>query len=793
MLHHYFKVAIRNLLKNRLSSIINISGLAIGMTCFILIALYIQYEFSYDTHHEQADQIYRVSQIQEGNDFRGTNRFALAPLPLAPALKEAFPEIKAATTFLIQEDLFIRETEAFAEDGMFADEYVFDVFTIPVIEGIGRAALQDPNSIILTSSFAKKHFGEASPIGKTLLLRDEIPLKVAGVIEDAPKSQHFSYNYITSYKNYSFYENDLGAWNSNNYRAYIALEKGTDYKELQEKLVKLDQYGGTDFDQLPETTELFLQPLTDIHLHSRINFELAANGDIRYIYLFASIALVILLLASINYMNLATARSARRAKEVGVRKVIGARKRQLVYQLLGESFLITLLSFSIAMLLAELLLPAFNQLLDQQIPFSLSGNRGLLLGTLSIAFLISVGSGLYPAVFLSAVAPVKALKGGFLKNYKEGAFLRNTLVVGQFTAAIVLAVGSVVIYQQLQYIQNKKLGYNREQVIYAPYQRQEVFDKTATIRNELLKHPQIDEVSISTYMPLNMLSQGTESNWEGNNDGEEIWIYRNYVDHHFIDLFEIELLEGRNFSPDFPTDSTGSYILNEAAVKALGWESAVGKEFANGKVIGVVKDFHIQPFSLAIEPMYLTFHNEVTSYYFGNIILKAKMDDPEAALSHLQSTLKTVLPQLPFEYNFMDDAYNELYSFEKRVGRAFNIFTLLALFIACIGLFGLVAHQVLQRTKEIGIRKVLGATVPNIVGMLSTYFLKLVVMAAIIAFPIAWWAMNKWLEDFAYRIEIDWSVFALAGILALAVTLFTVSSQAIKAALANPVEALRSE
>lgn len=369
--------------------------------------------------------------------------------------------------------------------------------------------------------------------------------------------------------------------------------------------------------------------------------------------------------------------------------------------------------------------------------------------------------------------------------------MRNSLVIGQFVASMVLAIGSVVIYQQLQYIQNKELGYTREQIMYVPYYNVDISNKISTVRTQLLSNPQIEKVSFPVDMPLDMSSETIVKDWEGNNSQQNLFIYNNYVDYDFIDLFGIKLKEGRNFSPDYPTDSTDSYILNESAVKALGWKSALDKQFQGGKVIGVVKDFHFQPLGLAIKPLFLAFRRD--SHSLGNIAIKVKTGELENTLATIQKTIKGIVPQLAFEYRFMDEAYDQLYQSEKRLGQAFTIFTLLALFIACMGLFGLVSYHVLQRTKEIGIRKVLGASVGQIVTLLSKDFLKLVLIAFFIAVPIAWYAMSKWLEDFAYRIDISTGVFALAGIISLLVALLTISFQSIKAALANPVKSLRSE
>lgn len=797
MLNNYIKVALRNLLKNRLYSLINILGLTIGMTCFLVLALYIQYEFSYDQQHENTKQIYRVAKIQKGNEFRGSDRSAQSPAPLGPTLVEEFPEVKTATTLHIRKEAIAQDDKVFYQEGLFSDEKVFDVFTFPIIEGTGKEALKDPNSIILTRSMAEKYFSDKSPIGKTLFYKNDQLLTVKGVVEDLPKNQHFSFDFITSIKNLPFYDEDPvwysnTSWYSNNYYTYVLLDEGTDYLALEKKIESIENKYSADYFRNNVKPQWFLQPLRDIHLHSQLNFEIQPNGDIRYIYLLTAIGFIILLLAAINYMNLSTVQSARRSLEVGMRKVLGARKSQLIYQFLGESFLLTLISFGIALALVNVMLPVFNRLLDQSIPFHIMGNGLLLIGMLLTAFLIGIFSGLYPAFFLSALSPAKAFKGGLLNDAKKGSILRNVLVVGQFCAAIILTIGSIVIYQQLHFIQNKKLGFNRDQIIYLPYKQEEVFQNSNTVRSQLLQHPKINKVSFGTYMPLNLNSRTTVRKWENNSAEASLGIYRNYVDYHFLDLFEMELVEGRNFSPAHLSDTAKAYILNEAALANLGWNTAVGKKFHQGQVVGVVKDFHFQPFNLAIEPQYMVIQNQQSGSR-GNIALKVNMDELDQTLAFVQQTMNEIVPQAPFEYHFLDESYQNLYGFENRLARIFNIFTLLALFIASIGLFGLVANQVLQRTKEIGIRKVLGATIYNIVSMISKDFLKLVIIATIIALPVAWWSTHKWLEAFVYHIEISWWIFALAGFSTLSIALITVGIQSVNAALANPVGALKNE
>ncbi|MFK7936546.1 MAG: ABC transporter permease, partial [Saprospiraceae bacterium] len=658
----HFKVAWRSLLKQKMYSLINLTGMTVGMTCFILLALYIQYESSYDLQHEKVDQIYRVAQTQKGNTFRGTNQFAIAPVPLGIALKEKFPEVEATTTVTQIPLIFWRGEETFYQFGLYADTSFLDVFSHQIIEGDAKAALQDRDAIILTKSLAEKYFGAASPLGQLMELRNDRKMVVKAVIEDVSENQHLGFEFIIPIENYGEYvrDRDNWQWASNNYVTYVVLPPNYNFHTLEDKMKVFEPEVKAAYAEFPFYAEYFLQPLRDVYLHSNINMESGKSGDVRYLYLSATIALIILLLALFNYMNLSVARFGQRAREVGVRKVLGAKRGQLVQQFMAESILLTALSFTFAIGLSRMLLPVFNNLMGLQMPFNLGNNRMILFTFIAVAVVLGALSGLYPAILSSAIAPVKALQSNWFKNRKSGAFFRNTLVVGQFATAIILAIGSVVIYQQLEYIQNKKLGYSRDQVMYVRYRNQHIINKTATLRNELLKNPQIEKVSLVSNLPLDSYNQGIVSEWEGNTEKKEIPIYRLRTDYDFIDLFEIDLIEGRNFSRDHPTDSTASYILNEYAVKALGWETAAGKSFKDGKVIGVVKDFHFQPFKLSIEPMFITFHNKWTSYYAGNIAMKVDMKNTDETIAHVQQTIKAVLPEIPFDINYMDDAYNQL-------------------------------------------------------------------------------------------------------------------------------------
>ena len=793
MMRNHFKISLRSLNKQKFFTTINVAGMTLGLTCFILIALYIRYESSFDKHHDQAAQLYRIAQLQVGNDIRGKDRYAVTPLPLAPAVLENCPQVAAASTMEIHKALFVHNEQGIYEEGLYADESLFEVFSMGNFNSQGAAILNDPSAIILTQSFAKKYFGEASAMDKELLFEGEQLLTVKAIIEDPPKNQHFQYDYITSYKNLPWYQYDRGFWNHNNYRTYIRLQPGADPQSIEKQMEEFDKYTESAYSSFSFKPTYFLQSVPDIHLHSDINFEIAANGDIRYLYLSASIALIILLLASINYMNLAASRSAGQALQVGIRKVLGARRSQIVHQFLAESILITLLSFALAISMAYILIPLFNRILDIEIPFNLTNNPLLLSGLLLTAMVIAILSGLYPAIVSSASKPIHALKGKWFNIRREGMLVRNSLVVGQFTIAIVLAICSVVIYQQLRFIQNKKLGYSRDQVIYLTYNQTNIHPQAPGIQQELLRTPGIKNVSFANGLPLNLGCNTIVSAWEGRNEEEELYVYCNYVDYNFLDLFEIELIEGRNFSRAHPGDTLNHYLLNEAALKKLGWTSAVGKRFRDGKVIGVVKDFHFQPFDLAIEPLFMGFRNTDRGKFISHISLKIEGGQEEQLLTDVKKTMKTFLPNQPFDPQFMDESYNQLYSAERRFGEAFSLFTLIALFIACMGLFGLVSHRLIQRTKEIGIRKVLGATVANIVSMVSKDFLQLVLLSTILAMPVAWWGMHTWLENFAYRTELKIWIFLLVGALAISLAFITVSLQAVQAASANPMDNLRSE
>lgn len=794
MLKNYLKITWRNLIKNKMYSVINLTGLTIGMTCFILIALFIQFELSFEKHHQNSERTYRIVQQQKGNSYQGTDMFAVAPLPLGEALLKDFPEVETVTNLNIGGALLIKDDLSLVQQGLYTDSYYFDVFTTSIKEGNAQKALQDPDAILLTESLARKFYGDASPLEQHLKFGSGKTYTIKGVVEDPPKNQHFNYDFIVSYKGQGYYPNDVGFWVSNNYHTYITLNEGLEYKDLEEKMAVYEEitkpaYKKQGFEFYPEYK---LQPLEDIHLKSNINVELSQNGNIKYVNLFALIALIILILAAINYTNLATAKSAKRSKEVGVSKVLGAKRSHLMVQYLSESLLLTLVSFFLSLLLTSLLLPYFNELLNREISFTIVASSFVLLTLFGIAVLTGILSGLYPAFFLSGMGPIKALKGNFLKSHKDGAFLRNTLVIGQFAVAIGLAIASVIIHQQLQYTQNKKLGYTKDQLVHVRYFEPEITAKQVILRNMLLQNPKIHQVSLSSQLPFNVTSQGPESRWEGNINNDQLYVHRTYVDYDFLDLFEMELVAGRNFSPEIASDSM-AYLLNEAAVKSLGWQTAIDKSFANGKVIGVLKDFHLKTFDQAIEPLFMALRTPEYTRNFGEVVLKVSMEDYEETAQFIEQTMKSFVPHVPYEAKFVKDSYSQFYEEERRLGQTLNLFTFLALFIAAMGLFGMVSFQIVQRSREISIRKVLGSSVAGIVKLLAKGFFKQILIALLIATPLAYYFMEEWLQEYVYRISIQWWVGILIGLFALTLAFLSVGFQSIKAALTNPVESLRTE
>lgn len=793
MIRNYLKIAIRNLSKHKTYSFINIFGLAVGLACCILIFLSVRYELSFDTYHPHADRIYRV--VGESINPYETFHRAFTPNPLAPELERSFPEIEeTARLAKISNALLEADGKRFSENRFFlADGAVFDIFAFKFLAGEPNSALQRPQSLVLTEASARKYFGEADPLGKIVRYDTRVDFVVTGVIRNSPPNSHFTVDFIASIESADEVwqrQNWLERWQTSGFCTYLRLDENTAPETLEGKFPGfINQHIKHALDD-DETYKLHLQPLTDIHLHSHLSGELEANGNIQYIYIFSVVAIIILLIACSNYINLATARSEKRAREVGLRKAIGAVRGQVVRQFLSEAVLQCLAAMVFALLLVELALPWFNKLSNQHLQLQFFDEPVLATGLFIAAILLGLLSGSYPAFFLSAFTPIKTLKSAPGFAVRSGSNMRNLLVIFQFTASVALVIAFAIVQNQLHFMKNKELGYSKEQIVVLPLADSNMRNSTEALKAELMQHANVAGVSVSSGLP-NRVGWHSTARYQDSQE-RQLEVYHLMVDTDFLDLYEIELVEGRAFAAN-SSDRYGAYILNEAAMRAIGWQSMTGKKFTiwdrEAEVIGVVKDFHFKSLHEKIEPLAL--HIRPEQYRFASV--KISTDDIAATLAFLEDNWHKFAPGRPFEYRFLNESFDELYRAEERLGIILRYFAILAILIACLGIYGLTAFTIEQRTREIGIRKVLGASATAIVNLLSKEFFRLVLAANLIAWPLAYLIMNKWLEDFGYRIAIGWWIFVLAGGLALAIALVTVSMQAIRAALANPVETLRYE
>jgi len=810
MIKNYFKIAWRNLVKYKFISFINLFGLTVGLTCCLLITTYVLNELSYDRYNKNAENIYRLTRSFNNEAGVVSLKFSTVSPPFGYYLPTDFPEIKKMTRLLNAGTLpFKYDDKLIAEsDVYFADENLFSVFTLKTLEGNPQTALKDPFSVMLTEAVAKKYFGNEDPMNKVIKVNNQFNVKVTGIYQGFPENSFMHPDILISFntlKDSAVYgEKNLETnWANNSFFTFLLLPNHYDPNKMIARFPAfLDnrmagQYGATKPSKM---TKLGLQKLTDIHLYSHTDFEAEPNGDISRVYIFSAIALFILLIACINYMNLSTARSSLRAKEIGIRKVIGARKKELIYQFLSESVLIAWSAILIAFALLYVTLPWLNQVSGQQLSINILLKWQVIIPLFLTPFIVGILSGLYPALFMSSFQPVKTLKGLFKVGGGNISF-RKVLVVAQFTISIVLIITTIIVFQQLRYMQDTSLGYNKEHIITLPYYNS-VNPKYDAFRNDLLQSPGIKDIARSSRIPTGRLLDMNGASAVVGNSMQPVTadIKDVSADYDFIPTYGIHMVAGRNFSRDYGMD-TSNFILNESAVKAIGWKSpqdAIGKDFkygdTKGRVIGVMADFHFESLQHAIVPMVLLNPPTTpTKSAFNSLSIKLGGNNIPGELASVEKIWKTYLPELPYQYTFLDENFNKMYQSEQRQETIFTVFSCIAIFIACLGLFGLSAFEITQRIKEIGVRKVLGANVSSIVTLLSKDFLKLVFVATIIAFPIAWYAMSHWLQGFAYRINIHWWVFLLSAILALIVALVTVSFQAIKAALANPVESLRSE
>ncbi|GAB3932444.1 ABC transporter permease [Larkinella terrae] len=804
MIRNYFKIALRHLVKNKVYSFINIGGLAVGMACCLMIALYVFDELNFDRFNANFDHIYRLVEKQKQPE--GVFDVAATPGPLAATLTKDFPEVERVSRVGRWSGLLSQGNQSVESNQMLVvDPSFFGLFSYQLLLGNPNTVFRAPDEVILSEATAERFFGtnwrQKNILGQSFKLNNEQTLMLVGVVQNPPVQSHMEFEILMPFKWLERYDEWSMKWNSNSYHTYVQLkpdaagapvDPATFAGKVRSQLKRYDS--GNE-------TPLLLQPLSEIYLYSKFAFETdyGRRSDIAYIRIFVTVGLIVLLIAVINFINLATARASQRAKEVGVRKSIGAKRTSLVAQFLGEAALMTAVSMLLAGLLAEALLPVFNGLAGKnlQIPYQLPA---FWLTMVSLTGIVSLLTGLYPAFFLSSFRPISVLKtgiAGHFSNVQAGRGFRQSLVVGQFVLSITLAISTVVIYRQLSFIQQTRLGFDKSQLLYVRL-KGEMRGKAQQFKTGVEQLPGVVQASVTTSNLVNM-NNSTVIEWEGQRPKDEFLITQMNVDADFIKTAGMSLAAGRNFSARITSDTLsklGAYIINETAAKRMGWTpaSALGKRVkfwgTDGLIIGVLKDFHFRSLHVGIQPFILRFRPK--EFYF-NLLVKTRPGLVAHTLSEIAEEYKKMKTDYPLSYGFVDQDLDAQYQSEQRIGRIILCFAILTILVSSLGLFGLTAFTAEQRTKEIGIRKVLGASVASIVTLLSRDFLKLVLIALVIASPLAWYAMSRWLENFVYRTEIQWWVFAVAGLLALGIALLTVSFQTIKAALMNPVKSLRSE
>ena len=794
MIKNNIKIAFRSLLKHKVFSFINIFGLAVSIAACFLIFLYVSLETSYDNFHSKADRIYRV--VADVKTPTETIKSSLITSPVAINLKRDFPEIEEAVRIAPEGLLVKKGNIKFQEEkSVLADSTLFNVFDFPLVAGNKNTALVEPMSVVISQTAAKRYFGSANPMGQELQVTGAaINAKVTGVMKDIPKNSQIEADMIlsqSSSKQVSGFPMSDSEWTNHTNYTYILVKPHTDVKALAAKFPAFQEFHhGEEAKKLQMQDYLSLEPLRDVYLHSKRGGFI--SGNINNVYIFSAIALFILLIACVNFINLTTARSAERAKEVGIRKVAGAVRFQLAKQFISESIIICLIAFVIAIVLSAIALPLFNQLAGKQISDSIFTNPLHIATLFVLSVFIGLAAGFYPSLVLSSFKPVSVLKGRFTTGTR-GLILRKSLVIFQFTISIVLIVATIVVYRQLNYMRSQELGFSKEQTIVINTN----YDKNKdAFKQSLSAIPGVLSSAYSSHVPGGGSNSAYSKVENKNGEMQKSNLDLYFVDFDYIKQYDLKLATGRGFSKDFATDSSQAMVINEAAAKMLGYttpQEAIGRKFdqwgRKGQIIGVLKDFHYKSLQQNVPPLVMRFE----PWALGMISVKVSAANLPATLKAIGSKWGQLIPNRPFDYNFLDEFFDRQYRAEDHFGNLFFNFAVLAIFISCLGLLGLSSYSTMQRTKEIGIRKVLGANVTGIVNLLSIEFIKLVLIALVIAAPIAWFGMNKWLEDFAYRTNITWWIFGLAGLVSVVIAFSTISFQAIKAAIANPVKSLRTE
>jgi len=787
MFQNYMKVALRNILRNKGFAFINIFGLSVGMACVIIIMLWVQYETSFEKHHNKADRIFRIA--KESHKYPPPTKSAMTPPPLSPALLQEYPEIEASVRVCSRYVLLSYQDKNFIESYYGVDPNFFEIFTVSFVKGDADTALNDPYSIVISEKIAKKYFGNRDPMGEVMQYDQKTDFKITGVIKNMPSNSHLMTDIFIPYETWAQLSNtNMENWWWNGFYTYVLLRHGTDPPNIENKFDAFAKKYG-----IP-TEKLFLQPLRSIHLHSHLSAEISCNTHISTLILFVSIAILILIIACINYMNLSTARSSARIKEVGTRKVVGAHRSQIARQFLGETIIMALFSLGISFLLVYLFLPVFNSLAERQL--SLSGESLIQILPAIILLVLSVGlfAGSYPALLMSSFKPITALRG-IKGRGAQKTKLRNALVVLQFSVSLVLIIATLVVKDQLEYVRNKEMGFEKDQIVVVTLQESKIYNNVEPILYQLKMNPRILYAAPSQFLP-NDVKSSTFAGWPGMPEDTDIRINAGEIGYDYTELYGIEIVKGRSFSREFPSDESGAFLINESAMKAIGEHFQLGMGFSHwgspdpkGNIVGVMKDFHLHSLHEEIKPVYF-YLNPNQGY---RISMKIQGGNIPETVEYIRETVKKFSPNYPFEYRFFDDIFNMAYMDEQKMEKILALFGLIAIFIACMGVFGLSAFTADQKKKEIGIRKVLGADVPKIVYLLSRDLVRLVLIANIIGWPAAYYIASRWLQNFAYRTNIGLEVFLLSAVLILIISMGTVSYHAIKAALANPIEALRYE